>query len=548
MKRLMLFSLMCVWYTSFSETYYVTPDGNRPSGMSYPQGTYLRPQEAADRVNPGDLVYFMNGTYYGGDPLLLIYRPGTASKPIVFKNYPGHEPTLKANSWGTWNIIKLISQVRNGQLYTPAYIEINGLRIAGNRSSVNDLPHCENNSAFYNGTGIGVYGPFSWDGNDQPYNWLSNSEKTLANARRYIPHHITIRNCRVYDCTSSGIAMQRADFFTIEGNTVYDNCHYTINGTSGINVYEPIPYSSNASLYSTGYQNYVSKNKAYRNKLIAGDNCIAAYDGNGIILDDFRHEQNNDGMNPSFKILYPGKTLVDNNIAYHNGGSGLHVYLGTNTDVIHNTFYSNITINPRNGELYVVASFGVRCYNNICHASGPTKNLIQALDNLDTEFSHNMYWPEDAIIIQNEPMDIMNNGFMADPMFSNPSASGSAVFSLKPGSAAINAAMATSLTKDFQNAARSQQGGPDMGALESPYTTTSLQLGNSSSSHFTPFPNPIQSGRLHFGNEAQRVSLYSATGAHILQTEQVNSIELPELPSGIYLLQLDGFTFTLSVQ
>jgi len=61
---------------------------------------YDTPQEAADVVNPGDIVYFRGGTYYRHDNLtdwatvLNIQKSGASDNPITFKNYNNEKVIL----------------------------------------------------------------------------------------------------------------------------------------------------------------------------------------------------------------------------------------------------------------------------------------------------------------------------------------------------------------------------------------------------------------------------------------------------------------------
>ena len=63
---------------------------------------YNTPQEAADIVNPGDIVYFRAGTYYEHEdlldatPVMAVLRSGTSGSPITFMNYNNEEVVLSA--------------------------------------------------------------------------------------------------------------------------------------------------------------------------------------------------------------------------------------------------------------------------------------------------------------------------------------------------------------------------------------------------------------------------------------------------------------------
>jgi len=112
--RFLLATLVLIWFlppqtTALAATIYV--DNQIPNDC---QGTYSianrdcsgndgdaykRPQDAADIVQPGDTVYFREGTYYNPSPndfgdVITIRRNGTPDNPITFKNYNDEEVIL----------------------------------------------------------------------------------------------------------------------------------------------------------------------------------------------------------------------------------------------------------------------------------------------------------------------------------------------------------------------------------------------------------------------------------------------------------------------
>ena len=95
-------------------------------------------------------------------------------------------------------------------------------------------------------------------------------------------------------------------------------------------------------------------------------------DGNGLIIDDFRNTQYG-----STNGIYPNYTLVENNVAYHNGARGIHVYLSDHVVVRNNTAYHNNWDNTNDvtwrGELSCVNSSDVKWYNNIAVATSARK-------------------------------------------------------------------------------------------------------------------------------------------------------------------------------
>ncbi|MDP5170740.1 MAG: carbohydrate-binding protein [Bacteroidia bacterium] len=318
--------------STFAANYYVdATNGNDGfSGTSLGQAFKTISRMDAQALQPGDNIYFLNGTYErSGQKLMIISESGTASNWITLQNYPGHSPILKFNSWTGIELV-------NGA----SYIAFKGLKIQGARTSVtlanalNQPGSCAQGQAgnaqgIYNGTGILAVGPnLSW-----------SDPSTTGNE---VPHHILVENCEVFDCTSAGIAFQQADYVTIRGCQVYNNCWYTIYGTSGINLYQLINTDG-----TTGIHNVISGNHVYSNQLLVPQIPVCQfYDGNGIIVDDFKHTQTFQYKNPSITFpSYTGKTLITNNVTADNGGSGLHFYLSDYCYVYNNTVVNNATQN-----------------------------------------------------------------------------------------------------------------------------------------------------------------------------------------------------------
>ena len=101
-------------------------------------------------------------------------------------------------------------------------------------------------------------------------------------------------------------------------------------------------------------------------------------DGNGLIIDDFRNTQHG-----STNGTYPNYTLVENNVAYHNGARGIHVFLTDHVVLRNNTAYHNNWGNTNDatwrGELSCINSSDVKWYNNIAVAN---KGVIHVIDSV----------------------------------------------------------------------------------------------------------------------------------------------------------------------
>src|SRR6516165_7853175 len=88
----------------------------------------------------------------------------------------------------------------------------------------------------------------------------------------------------------------------------------------------------------TPFHNVISWNVSYNNRITAlsGLACNAHTDGNGIIMDTFFDHF-------AYTLPYQYQTLVMNNVAYYNGGRGLHTVNGRLVTFANNTAFNNGT-------------------------------------------------------------------------------------------------------------------------------------------------------------------------------------------------------------
>ena len=147
-------------------------------------------------------------------------------------------------------------------------------------------------------------------------------------------HHIAAENNQVHDCGGSGISMIYGDWYWITGNHSYNNAHSNRWQTSGISVYEPRRASYRATAEDHAFYHIkIYDNTTHDNRETFGcNNCHT--DGNGIIVDDFQNSQSNGAK-------YPFRTLVANNVAYNNGGRGVHINHSDHVTVTGNRTFGN---------------------------------------------------------------------------------------------------------------------------------------------------------------------------------------------------------------
>ena len=146
--------------------------------------------------------------------------------------------------------------------------------------------------------------------------------------------HTRIIDNVVHDSGGSGIQFNYSEFILIEGNVVYGNAGTNGWHTSGISVYQNRNITGDTE--TPGFRTIIRNNISYDNVTgpsVAGDHT----DGNGIIIDDFQSTQTAGFPNYTFP------TLVENNLAYGNGGKGIQVTWSDFVTVRNNTVaYNNV--------------------------------------------------------------------------------------------------------------------------------------------------------------------------------------------------------------
>ena len=388
--------------------------------------------KAAAVAEAGDTVFVMNGTYAStSGPVLNITKSGVADKYITYKAYAGHTPKIFA-SGNVWNAVSI-----NG-----SYTVLEGLELQGDNAN---LTYADAYAAFtasvggaaaqakFNTNGISIGGPA---------------------AESKMPHHIIIRNCKVHDFPGGGISAIQADYTTIEGNTVYNNAWYMMYGGSGISILTP--FNSDAADVNK-YKNIVRSNIVYGNKTTVpwiGLNPARLSDGNGIILDVNQTGYNGTG------VAYTGRTLVENNISFNNGGSGIHSFRADHVDIINNTAYGNGTV-VGYADIFAGSATDVKIMNNIMYARTGGKCTSAPSAGTTVTYNYNVYY-NGTVAVQG------TNDKVVNPQFVNASTEGTvANFSLTGGSPAIDAGTQTIFAaKDIKGVTRPKGGGVDCGAYE----------------------------------------------------------------------------------
>lgn len=413
---------ICVDNVQFAKpAWYVSASGSDQNDGRTEKTAFATPQKAVDAAGPGDIIDVMNGTYTPTgiqEGIVRFKQAGTPEGWITLKDYPGHSPLFFGK--GSWGAIRIwypdaqaTADAAAGVVVPiPAYIEVRGLHIRGNGDTAKQqYPDLMDQAApETNSNGISV----TW----------SNSDAA--------PHHLRFADNLVEYCPGAGIGPGLADWVTVENNVIRNNCWTTIYGTSGIS----LNHGSNFDGVQEQYTQLI------RNNIVSGNRTFRAWkqigkisDGNGIIID-----VNQDNKLPPEQRFY-GRTLVQNNVSFNNGGSGIHAFKSKRVDIINNTVYLN-SASPELewGQLFVQQCDDIRMLNNIVVAPSDqpvNTNNMKGGDQNNTNIyrANNLYFGGGIA-------PLMGTGdVLGDPRFVNPSIDDKvANFRLRPGSPGIGTA------------------------------------------------------------------------------------------------------------
>lgn len=419
---------------SNGRTLYVSNTGSNSNNGLSESSPLLSIQTAVDRAQPGDTVLVRQGTYSypqnpGGD-VVVVRNYGQPGAWISLKAYPGETPVIRSVNWSA---IKVQSR----------YVLVEGFSLVGNRDQVSQseaLAQQYNlNNPTTSGVGIAVGAP-----------WDAPTER---------PAHVVIRNNKITNFPGSGIGVVQADYVMIENNTLSGNAWWSPYGNSGISLYQN--YNSDAS---TEYKMIVRGNlvTATYNKVASAFAGVIS-DGNGIIVDDSRHTQNYSGHASS---PYTGRTLIDSNLVYRNGGRGINVFTSDHVDIVNNTTYQNSLQNETpEGEVSMVETSDINLVNNIL-APLTYRPALTRWNGTDSTGAGAAQFIAGNIVFGGTGFNgsAATNQIGVNPQFLN---AGSNNFRVAGSSPAIDAARPEfSFSNALFGTPRPLGGGPDIGAYE----------------------------------------------------------------------------------
>lgn len=309
-------------------TWYVAPGGRDWQAGTSPDTAFATLQRGANAAQAGDTILVADGTYAtpcAGCNVVQFTTDGAPGAPITMIAAPGAHPIIdSSNAW-------------NGIRVSASWIVLDGFEIRGGRALV-DLAYAKANAK--------NLGNYRTSGNGVSIGCDPGTNPTR--------HHVTVRNMNVHDEPGGGISACYSDYITFTGNVSMRNAFWSPYGNSGFSIYDSRDIDTN-----TGVKNIIDGNVAAFNREYIPFYLVGKItDGNGIIVDDNRNTQ-------STHVEYGGRTLVRNNVAYANGGSGIHAYASQHVAILYNTAFANNRAPTDGGQIFANASADVLIRDNI---------------------------------------------------------------------------------------------------------------------------------------------------------------------------------------
>ena len=375
----------------------------------------------------------------------------------------------------------------------------------------------------------------------------------LSNVR-----HIDILNNTIHDTPGTGLRVADCEDINIIGNEIYACSRKSYSGTHAL-----VVTKATSTRTTDDYRIKIQRNKIHHNyneqySWAPTKTIITPHidEGKGISLQRNQTTYNTDD---SININWEnGRILVENNICYFNGFSGVHSNDGNRIDFINNTCYFNsytksITegITSSNGGNIGISAQGgsdIKIINNISIIDkGLSKSAISsnltASDGLVVE--NNIIYGTDLTGntgIINEDADVVAvqvNTQKTDPLFVDPL---NFDFNLQSTSPAINNAnISAAPSIDFFEENRDSS--PDIGAIE--FIDTTLSLLEHNLSEFSIYPNPVKDIIYIQGTPFKKsdIKITNLLGQEFrnFKVLENNSVDLSDLQRGLYIIKIKTF-------
>ena len=530
------------------DTVFIMGQYNNPSYN--PDFTY---GGAGDRNNPH--------IWHAENSIKLNNLHGKENQYITFKNYDNNT-VLKGDGANIFRIVncsyikieglEIYGEVENIPLSTAEGLKTEGLQFLYlNLNNTTDPKHPALDEVLYRvqaGTNISEI-------ENTTYPELGSIKRPSYTDTRglYISgsHHIIIVNNHIHHTPGGGLRIAKSAYVKITGNEINDCSRRSYSGTHALVVSKTTIETADSSDDSV-YNIIIEKNTVHHNfneifswspsKTIITPRID---EGKGISLQRNNLQKWIDGNQ---------RILVQNNICYWNGYSGIHSNDGWHIDFINNTNYMNSYTNT------VTYADEEQTGNNIgmsCSGGGDI-NFINNIALIDTgwdglaisvastngfKVENNLIYGKNGTIVRRDDdlTGIEQNTIEADPLFTD---AGNFDFHLKSNSPAINNGNADAPQNDFYGNQRDNT--PDIGAVEYMQATSIKQIENL---NVEVFPNPF-SDVITIKNRKLRkkdIKLYNIAGQNFtdfitVQTSSNTKIITKNIPKGLYIIKIKEFS------
>ena len=368
-------------------------------------------------------------------------------------------------------------------------------------------------------------------------------------------HHLNIVNNTIQFTPGCGLRIVESAYINVKGNDIHDCTRRSYSGTHALVITKSIPYTPESN-DDPVYTIKVSGNKVHNNY-----NEIFSWVGTKPFIKPVIDEGKGISLQRNDYDSWQSsgqRILVENNICYWNGYSGVHSNDGYHIDFFNNTCYMNSYTNTvtyadgdqsgQNIGISTQRGHDIRICNNISVIDTDWGGYaISSSSSTDVIVSHNIIYGVNGIPNQDDDVvPIQENTIVADPLFVDATGNN---FNIKSNSPAVNAAAAQyAPATDYYDFVRDTL--PDIGAIE--FHVTSVKE-NKNISSIIVYPNPFTDYITITNKRAKKetISIYNIEGNNvssdvkIIKTNGHISINTSKLTSGIYLLKVNNSTETI---
>ncbi len=362
-------------------------------------------------------------------------------------------------------------------------------------------------------------------------------------------NHIKIIGNEIHHTPGGGLRISESSYVTISENEIHNCSRRSYSGTHALVITKAKEGTANTT-DDTTYSIVLNRN-------IIRDNYNEVFswaptknlihpridEGKGISL---QRNNLNDWQNGNKRIL------VENNICYWNGFSGIHSNDGWHIDFINNTCFMNSYTNtvtyandPKGANIGISTANGndIKILNNISVAdAGWNGKALSSAGTTGLVVENNLIFGINGTISQDADITAIEvNTIIADPLFENTTIYD---FNLQQNSPAIGIANSSySPVEDFYGNLRDNN--PDLGAIEYILPSSVSEFNSNDINIYpNPFTNKIIIDQILIKDE---FSIYNVLGQNmtnyisIINNNQNTEIVTTDLPTGMYIIKTKTF-------